>query len=271
MLETIGSQLSPGAGRVFDVMWPVPMQKIFGGATTNQMAFRTNAWFLTNTPTWTITRTGVGTSETSKIVNGATVSEFNAGAGAFGTGQLYASGDTLGFKPRLAKSSGLPPACDDLACTRLLFAAMFPSTPAADVDYGFQVTCGADDTSPLIIANNVGGIGWNKMASGSVALIIQGAGFNTFPINTPGFDATVLHCYELRIISATAQTDAVCKAYIDNQLFQVFSWGAGSILPLVNTNYPQFKTCIVNHVGGNVKMQVYQFRMQQAPTEVGVV
>ncbi len=270
MLETIGSQLSPGAGRTLDLVWPPPMQKLFGSAPSNNMAVRTNGWFLNGVPTWSITRTGALSAELGVIYNGATSARFT-GATANGTGVKYTSGDILGWKPRLSKLGGVPAACDDYAVTRVYANMAFLATPSVDADFGYQLCCQPDDTGGGIIQNTVGGIGWNKMASGLVALIIQGAGFNVFPFNPPGFDQTALHCYELRIISATATTDATLKAFVDNQLFQVFSWGAGSILPLVNNAYPQMNTHLVNLCGAGGVMHMQQFRAMTAPTEVGIV
>lgn len=121
---------------------------------------------------------------------------------------------------------------DDFSCWQFTLVAAFTS---AGNEAGLEI--GPAVGLNMVLASNAG-IGIVPRAANSMSLIAcQGAGLTidqqiaNVALDGATFDVADWHVYTMRILGATASSEAVLKVYADGTLRTTKAWGAGTLLP----------------------------------------
>lgn len=254
-------------------VWPATPGKLSNGEATDQTnPPARNA--LTTFPTITTVAVGAGgTSKQPTPFDGMTGIWQGTSATA-GTGILIVS--SAGMAPRfpiVASANFAPPSCDYFRAWRMTAHMQFSGTPAADSDYGLALLAPASETNAdSIIATGLPGIAWYRTADGNVSLYISGpSGVVKTPITTPGFDPTIFHVYELRMVGAYRGIQAYMRALVDGQNFAYLSWGPSTILPSPNASHGQWKWQLCNLAGASLQLNVIEATTASSNTEQGTL
>lgn len=262
--ETAVSKFPSGSGRTVDWLYPAQDANRSSNASNLNIQSRLTG----DGSVQALGAVGTGTA-TFAVHNG--VPCVNVATTAVANGISYASDNVWACKAILTKGHGMPASYNAYACWRYAATIAFDVVPASSYDYGFELILGGNGTFPFILQSVIGGMGFCRRPSGSVSLIIQGAGLNEFPITTPGFDPTVFHQYELRVISAGKTNEAVFRSFVDGVPFQSFGWGAGTILPsYIGTGGTYGGICNKAPTAG-VRLWVYDVQVSASSSEAGLL
>jgi hypothetical protein len=263
--ETVVTPFPTGSGRAEDWQYPLIAETITGGvpslnwtsrftpATSNQMA----NWALVNTG-------GVGSGQAFALRAGVPCVKMIASGGAVGLGAGFRGNGAFAPKPRLVKGQGILPAYDERAAIRVYANLAFNNIPAADCDYGMELLAAADDTVTGMYRDGLPGMAFVRLANGNAAFAVGHGAVTTFPVVRAGFDPTLFNSYEIRITSATKTGEASCVALVNGVTLTSLSWGAGTILPVLNPAYRQFVYQVVNYAGGSQELYVHRAAYQSS-------
>lgn len=118
---------------------------------------------------------------------------------------------------------------DDYRCWRIMMTLAVDAGFLTTGDNG--LTLGpASDFNVVVAAND--GLCFRPTSNSTYGVFIRQGGAVTFNADVAtGLDVTLFNTVEFRIIGATATTDAVVKAYVNNVQRQSWAFGAGTILP----------------------------------------
>lgn len=266
--EAIVSPFSPGSGRKRDYTWP-DWNASMGGAAGNVLRDRVGD----NNTTSGALSTGAGAVINLGIVNQTPVARFiNT---TLNLGAVFTMDQGGRCHPRLtAAGNSVSGAQDDYGAYRVYAVMRAVATPTSASDNGLQLTNSNNATLGLIVGA-IPGFAIQYDNTGNCSLLVRGAALNTFALRTvaDGYLNTDFHCYEIRILGATATSDAVCKVLIDNVVKFQQTWAPGTILPTPNSpggnNFNGFSTNIQCQ-GAGQEIDVALYRCQWAPTETAL-
>lgn len=274
MQETVGSALSPGAGRMIDFLWPDP-----GNATATM---RTRLMAASNA-TGQTQANGAAISEIHDAIYEMDYVTLTTAATAGSEAAVAFSGGVSVLHFNTKSNLGVPAPCNDMLVTRL-YANMFipqgASGPLNDGlhDFGFFLL---KNGANLPLSSNGQGFGFQIADAHTVQFISRdNTGVVTTPLTAAPFDCTVPHCYEMRITAATNSTDARLQALIDGAPVALpvsqSSWaaatrrlppnvtgGGGATLGWIPT--------LVNFAGQIATLGIHQVRIIVAPSVLGTL
>lgn len=219
MPTTIVGNGSPGAGRVYDAMWPRPIAASTVGMTRLGADFAN----LTNS-------TGAGGA-----VSGPTRYR---GRWCYYTAAAAAAGASLNWngivpQPMTVRSSGNLAGADDTLCIRYIFIMAF--SDCADIgviDSGCQVVAGSNPQ--YLNANTALGFGFQRRSTNNVRLLVRNvAGVVPFAVDqaVPGIVTADWNAYEFRYIGPTDQREGQLKCYVNSRNVANFSFGTATPPP----------------------------------------
>lgn len=269
MLETVGNALSPGAGRFLDFMYPQLNTQV--GPTANgslRLGQSLAGVTLASGNGATLTYLRDATYEMDYVNMLVTATAGNLAAVEFNGVGLH-----LCTKPR----GGVAPLLNDLLVYRLLATMFVPggAFPLNDGfrDFGFQVV---KQGIGRIVGSGQFGWGFQIVDANTVQFISRDeAGLVITPITAAPFDTTIPHCYEMRISSATATTDALLSILIDNVPQELpvsqSSWAVATRrlpanIPGGGNGALGWVPWILNSGGQPCSLGLMQFRMVAAPS-----
>lgn len=118
---------------------------------------------------------------------------------------------------------------DDYRCWRIMMTLAVDAGFSTTGDNGLDV--GPQNDFNVVVAA-VDGIAFRPTSNTSFGVRIKQGHVITFDADVAtDVDVTLFNTIELRIIGATATTDAVVKAYVNNVQRQAWAFGAGTVLP----------------------------------------
>lgn len=268
--EVIVSPFAPGSGRKRDYTWP-DWNTNMNGAATNVIRDRIGD----NNTTAGAIQTGVGAVLNIGIINATPTARFiNT---TLNTGAIFAFDQGGRCHPRLTQAGNNASGDqDDYSAYRLYAIMRAVATPTSTSDNGLQLQ-NSGNAAQGIMLGNIPGFAINYDNAGGLTLFMHG---NTSNVNTvlrtvaDGFLNTDFHTLEMRLLSATAASDAVLKVLIDNVVKFTGTWGAGSNFPTPNTaggNVNNGFTPTIQCQGAGQELDVALFRCQWAPTETALL
>ncbi len=225
--ESIVSPLPQGASRT--VNWSYPPSQIAVQGTTaigqNLVNRQGTGWqnFFS-----TAAAGGGGTNTGYTHYRGRPAFRF----GDTGGGQADWAFTGTNFRFSFPQTKPVTSFADDFSCWQFTLVAAFTS---GGNEAGMEI--GPNARMGMIVTADPG-IGFVVRAANSMSLIACQGGALTVDqqianvaLNGALYDSADWHVYTLRIIGATAATEAQCKAYSDGVLRTTVAWGAGTLLP----------------------------------------
>lgn len=266
------SPSSPGAGRVVDVAWPSPEANPWSGVSVNASSRVQGPaiGILAHT-----TFTG-GDTASFTIHNGVDCAKFVTPALA-NEGGFWGSQDVFRAHPRTTKGHFIAASCDDWAVWRCIGNIAYDTIPGADSDLGITIAQQTNGGINMVLSsgvNNADGFVISRSTDGSMYFYFRTGGVLTktkIGDSAAGFDPTLFHSYEIRMINATQSADAVLKVFVDGTQVTQFSWGVGTVLPVASSANPGFAAGVSAMTSAAAAQTMYVafggFRVIKGPTE----
>lgn len=263
MPEAIASQLSPGAGRFRDFIWPDPAALDNPPAaqiTSRDSTINTAGAVVTGGPCGNAAWLGVECASLgSNGAGGTTILRFDGG---------------MNMHIKTARVA-IPPANDDEHCFRVYCNMAIAAAPNAGAEMAWNCTA-ADGNGWLTGGSPATGWGFYFADANSVFLRARGPN-GTVVTQVLAGDVTQWHSYELRITNATATADAQFQVRIDGVVVNVppafSSWAAGTNLPgaAVRATRVGFRPVLASGDGKANQLYVSCLRMMSAPTPLALL
>lgn len=230
--ETVIGPGSPGAGRSLSYSWP-PQEFIAATAQpTLSMMYRPNPFSVINQM---LNGVGGAPPDPQGAIFYRGVHAYRVTADATSV-RVFQPITTAGAPWSAYWPIIKPPAdmgtTDAFLCWRFAALLAFDNPPGAVVgDLGLTL-CPGLNTTPRLAAE--AGIAWGPVNTGAIGLTVVQAdgGARTFDqacASNP--DIANWHLYELRALGATHNREATLQACIDGQVKFSLPWGAGTVLP----------------------------------------
>lgn len=263
-LEQTISPILRGAGRALDMSYPAP--QLFADANASPGIQWINRQSYESWDQGTITAFGGAASPNWTMYKGRIANRM-PGSGV--SGQFYLTGSTFAILfPQ--NRSGRTLYNDDFRCWRICYIGAMDGGVGTG-DTGLEIGPG------LNYDMRVGTPPGFRLGPGSandVRLSVRQNGGGAFTIDqvVANVDVTEWNMYEMRFIGATAQNDAVFRAFVNG--VQVFSasWGAGTLLPgFANGSSFGYMVGIGNRGTTGVYFAINGLTIQAAPTEASLL
>ncbi len=174
---------------------------------------------------------------------------------------------------RFAWPQTKPPANfqDDFACWQVTMLAAIAN---GGTETGFEIGP-ALQLNIQLAAND--GIGFISRAANSMSIIARQGGALTIDqqianttLNGASFDLADWHVYTLRLIGATAASEASAKVIVDGLPVTSFNWGAGTLLPGQASGTALAYNLSVGSRAGDMYLAVCGLSLSAAATEQGL-
>jgi hypothetical protein len=289
-IDQIVPSPTPGAGRSLDLSWPdyISVMPINGGAVgTGRVAWGRQG---ANTPSAAI---GNNQSQSDTGVGGTHGFFAATGTGWNGRGAIQLSpGTTFGVNAGVRNSldamtlfpnfgaaavNGDASATDDFACWRCFAIISFPATNFFGSDLGIEWTA-ANAGNPQLVGGGACGFGFQQTAIDTVSFIrrpaIAGALTTTAVRVTSQADLLNWNTYEIRVIGATPNTNAILKVLINGRRVLTLDWVTDVLgAPLASNGLFGYVTGLMAMSGGAGAqgLVVNRVRFMAGPTEASLL
>lgn len=278
MAETATNQNSVGAGCDIWEVWPNPFGFRQNGADPGQQVYTRAGQLAINASTKSYNiNSNFGWNANIAGRSGATIGATVAGAP---NGLQYSF---QGWRAHPAKRAviGAPSLfrLDQYGAYSLSMIASFNNPAGAlanTIDNGLEfTTAGAgviDDGQCLRLGTP--GVGFRCSGPNTVQAFSRGsqAGAVTIQDVTPaGFIVGGWHHYEIRLLAAFGETEALCKWFLDGALVYSKSWDAVNSMPETNANWEGLGAQIVTNGGTVAGFTVHQAVYKAARDEINLL